>query len=48
VFRVFGENTARLRTLLLDVAAALPQDGDCPCHHALDGIVLAEEITKED
>jgi 5'-methylthioadenosine phosphorylase len=38
VFRVFGENTARLRTLLLDLAAALPVDGDCPCHHALDGI----------
>jgi len=46
VFRVFGENTARLRTLLLDVAAALPQDGDCSCHHALDGIVLAEEISS--
>src|SRR3954449_10044616 len=37
VFRVFGENTARLRELLLDVAAALPEDADCPCHHALDG-----------
>jgi 5'-methylthioadenosine phosphorylase len=40
VFRVFGENTARLRTLLLDVAAALPDGADCPCHHALDGIDL--------
>lgn len=38
VFRVFGENTARLRTLLLDVVAALPEDADCACHHALDGI----------
>lgn len=38
VFRVFGENTARLRELLLDVAAALPEDADCPCHHALDGL----------
>jgi 5'-methylthioadenosine phosphorylase len=38
VFRVFGENTARLRELLLDVAAALPGDPDCVCHHALDGI----------
>jgi 5'-methylthioadenosine phosphorylase len=38
VFRVFGENTARLRDLLLDVAAALPEGADCPCHHALDGI----------
>ena len=41
VFRVFGENTARLRTLLLDVAEALPADADCSCHHALDGLTLA-------
>lgn len=40
VFRVFGENTARLRDLILDVAAALPEGADCPCHHALDGIDL--------
>jgi 5'-methylthioadenosine phosphorylase len=40
VFRVFGENTARLRDLLLDVAAALPEGADCPCHHALDGIEI--------
>jgi 5'-methylthioadenosine phosphorylase len=40
VFRVFGENTARLRSLLLDVAAALPEKADCPCRHALDGIDL--------
>jgi 5'-methylthioadenosine phosphorylase len=38
VFRVFGENTARLRELILHVAAALPDGADCPCHHALDGI----------
>jgi 5'-methylthioadenosine phosphorylase len=38
VFTVFADNTERLRTLLLDVAAALPVDGDCSCHHALDGI----------
>jgi 5'-methylthioadenosine phosphorylase len=38
VFRVFGENTERLRKLLLDVAVALPVDADCPCRHALDGI----------
>ena len=37
VFRVFGESTARLRALLLDVAAALPLDRDCPCGQALDG-----------
>jgi 5'-methylthioadenosine phosphorylase len=38
VFRVFGENTERLRNLLLDIAVALPVDADCACHHALDGI----------
>jgi 5'-methylthioadenosine phosphorylase len=43
VFRVFGENTARLRGLLLDAAAALPIDADCACHHALDGITLPDQ-----
>jgi 5'-methylthioadenosine phosphorylase len=38
VFRVFGENTERLRTLLYDVVAALPDERSCPCAHALDGI----------
>jgi 5'-methylthioadenosine phosphorylase len=38
VFRVFGENLVRLRTLLLDTVAALPLDADCSCRHALDGI----------
>ncbi len=38
VFRVFGENTARLRTLLHDVVVALPQDRTCPCPDALEGI----------
>ena len=38
VFRVFGESTARLRSLLLEVAGALPLLRDCPCGHALDGI----------
>jgi len=38
VFRVFGQNTVRLRALLLDTVAALPLDADCSCHHALDGI----------
>jgi 5'-methylthioadenosine phosphorylase len=41
VFRVFGENTVRLRGLLLDTIAALPLDADCSCHHALDGIDIA-------
>jgi 5'-methylthioadenosine phosphorylase len=38
VFRVFGENTTRMRDLILNVASALPEDADCTCHHALDGI----------
>jgi 5'-methylthioadenosine phosphorylase len=40
VFRVFAENTERLRGLLLDVVAALPTQPDCPCQHALDGLKL--------
>ena len=40
VFRVFRENTVRLRSLLLETIAALPLD-DCACHHALDGIDIA-------
>lgn len=40
VFRVFGENIARLRPLLLDAVAALPVGADCTCHHALDGIEI--------
>jgi 5'-methylthioadenosine phosphorylase len=40
VFRVFGENTARLRDLLLDAITALPTDRACPCGAALDGIKL--------
>jgi len=38
VFRVFGENTERLRKLLLGVVPALPATRDCPCAHALDGL----------
>ena len=38
VFRVFGENTARLRSLLFDVVAALPIARSCACPGALDGI----------
>ncbi len=40
VFRVFAENTERMRTLLLDVVADLPAKPDCPCQHALDGLEL--------
>ncbi|MET7393493.1 S-methyl-5'-thioadenosine phosphorylase [Dactylosporangium sp. NPDC005572] len=39
VFRVFGENTERLRGILLDVIPRLPEHPDDPCRHALDGLV---------
>src|SRR5690349_4246745 len=38
VFRVFGENTGRLRRVLLDVIPQLPELPDDPCQHALDGL----------
>jgi 5'-methylthioadenosine phosphorylase len=42
VFRVFADNTTRLRDVLLDAVVRLP-DADarpCPCGHAFDGIAL--------
>jgi 5'-methylthioadenosine phosphorylase len=44
VFRVFGENTERLRSLLLDVVPALPAERDCPCSRALEGIDVALDL----
>ncbi len=38
VFRVFGENTARLREVLFAVLAGLPHERTCACSQALDGI----------
>ena len=38
VFRVFGENTVRMRDLLLATVANLPTERDCPCPRTLDGI----------
>jgi 5'-methylthioadenosine phosphorylase len=38
VFRVFGENTERMRMLLLDAVPALPAIRDCPCAHPLDDL----------
>jgi len=38
VFRVFGENTEKLRTLLFDIVEPLPTERDCPCSHALDDL----------
>ena len=40
VFAIFGANVARLRELIMAVIAGLPEDRDCPCPHALDGIKL--------
>ena len=40
VFRVFAENITRLRELLMKVIADLPEERDCPCPHALDGLKL--------
>ena len=40
VFRVFRENTERLRELLLAAVAALPQERTCPCVSTLDGLTL--------
>jgi 5'-methylthioadenosine phosphorylase len=40
VFRVFGENTERLRGMLLDAVAGLPFERSCPCAAALEGIEI--------
>jgi 5'-methylthioadenosine phosphorylase len=44
VFRVFGQSTERLRSLLYDVVAALPAERACPCGAALDGIDVDLEL----
>ena len=44
VFRFFGENTSRLRTLLFDVVAALPRERTCPCAAVLDRIDIQLEL----
>ena len=41
VFSVFQASTARLRSLLLDVVAALPEERTCTCGSALDGTAAA-------
>ena len=40
VFRVFAENMARLRGVLLEAVTGLPTERTCPCPGALDGIKL--------
>jgi 5'-methylthioadenosine phosphorylase len=44
VFRVFGENTVRLRGVLLDAVTQLPTARDCPCATALEGIKLPFDL----
>jgi 5'-methylthioadenosine phosphorylase len=44
VFRVFGQNTERLRGLLQHAVASLPPGRDCPCPHALDGMELPLDL----
>src|SRR6266700_815880 len=44
VFRVFAENVARLRDLLMKLIEFLPEDRDCPCPHALDGLHLPIQL----
>ncbi|MBT8228563.1 MAG: S-methyl-5'-thioadenosine phosphorylase [Dactylosporangium sp.] len=41
VFRVFAENTERMRALLLDIIAALPLAPPCACGSALDGMNIS-------
>ncbi|MBB5873024.1 5'-methylthioadenosine phosphorylase [Allocatelliglobosispora scoriae] len=40
VFRVFAENTERLRAMVLDVVTELPTDRTCACADAHEGITL--------
>jgi 5'-methylthioadenosine phosphorylase len=46
VFRVFGENTERMRGLLLDAVPALPTERECPCKDALAGIAVPEPAAR--
>jgi 5'-methylthioadenosine phosphorylase len=44
VFEVFAANVSRLRELVAEIIAALPDERTCPCSHALDGIRLPFEL----
>jgi 5'-methylthioadenosine phosphorylase len=44
VFKVFADNTAVLREVLLEAVAALPAQRTCPCPHVLDGIKLPIDL----
>jgi len=42
---VFAENIERLRDLLMKVIESLPEERDCPCPHALDGLTLPRTLS---
>jgi len=44
VFKVFADNTEKLREVLLAAVAALPVTRTCPCPHAFDGIKLPLDL----
>src|SRR3954451_228349 len=44
VLEVFGRNVERLRSLLETALTLLPDDDNCPCQHALDGLRLPFEL----
>jgi 5'-methylthioadenosine phosphorylase len=44
VFRVFAENTATLRGVLLEAVSLLPSERTCACAHALNGIKLPIDL----
>jgi 5'-methylthioadenosine phosphorylase len=44
VLAAFGRNVGRLRDLVLDIIAALPEQRTCPCPGALDGITLPFDL----
>jgi 5'-methylthioadenosine phosphorylase len=44
VMRVFAENVAQLRDLLMTVIVELPHERTCPCPKALDGLKLPLEL----
>lgn len=44
VFKVFADNTEKLRGALLKAVTALPQTRTCPCQNALDGLKLPFDL----
>ncbi|MET8676728.1 hypothetical protein ABZW18_03770 [Streptomyces sp. NPDC004647] len=44
VFKVFAENTERLRRIVLDAIGMLPEGVDSPSARALDGILLPFDL----